>query len=106
MTGNFALSTQFKIGEITIDGHDVIGLFQVISLYESIFLPVITGDITLMDSDGSDFIAKNKIEGNEDIKFSFTDSRDQQLNFEGKLNGFRDKLKDKQLGYFCFEFVV
>ena len=106
MTGNFGLSTQFKIGEITIDGQDVVGLFQVISLYESIFLPVITGDITLMDSDGADFIAQNKIEGNEDISFTFTDSREQQLTFQGKLNGFKDKLKDKQLGYFVLEFVV
>ena len=101
-----ALATQFKIGSVEIDGKDVIGLFNSISLYESIFLPVITGDIMLLDSDGSDFIAKNKIEGNEDIKFSFTDSREQSLSFEGKLNGFRDKVKDLQNSLFVLEFVV
>ena len=105
-SNNFSLSTQFQIGEITIDGQDVIGLFQVISVYESIFLPVITGDITLLDSDGSDFIAKYEIEGTEDLKFDFTDSLGNQLTFEGKLNGFKDKLQDKQNSMFTFEFVV
>lgn len=106
MSENFSLSTQFEIGEISIDGNDVIGLFQVISIYESIFSPVITGDITLLDSDGSDFIAKYKIEGNEELRFSFTDAGGTQLQFAGYLNGFKDKLKDKQNSMFTFEFTA
>ena len=64
MSNDFSLSTQFEINEIEIDDHNVIGLFQSISIFENISSAVITGSIVMLDSDGASFIEKNKIEGN------------------------------------------
>ena len=68
MAGDFSLSTQYELGEFTIDGKDVIGLFKAVNLYESIFSPIITGDVLLLESDSTRFIEENEIEGNEDIE--------------------------------------
>ena len=55
------------IESITIDGKNAMGLFVSVNIFENIFTPIITGQIQLMETDGSAFIEKNKIEGNEPI---------------------------------------
>lgn len=105
MNSNFSLSTQFQIGQIEIDGKDVIGLFQNISIYENIYSPVITGSIVLLDTDNADFIMKNQIEGNEEITFEFTNAKDKQLKFTGVLNGLRNKATKNQRTMYTFDFT-
>lgn len=105
MAGDFSLSTQYELGEFTIDGKDVIGLFKAVNLYESIFSPIITGDCLLLESDSTRFIEENEIEGNEDIVFSFTNSRGEELRFEGVLNGMKDKVKQNANTMYAFEFT-
>ena len=103
MNSNFSLSTQFRIDKIEIDGLDVIGLFQNISIYENIYSPVITGSIVLLDTDSADFITNNDIEGNEEISFEFSNAEDEQLTFTGVLNGLRNKAIKNQRTVYTFE---
>ena len=56
MSENFSLSTQFEIGSIKIDGNDVIGLFNSISIYENINSPLVTGTIVLLETDKNQFV--------------------------------------------------
>ena len=55
MSENFSLSTQFDINTIKIDGRDVIGLFKMISVYENLSSPLITGSIVLLETDKVQF---------------------------------------------------
>ena len=105
MSSNFSLPTQFEINAIKIDGEDVIGLFQSISIFENIYSPVITGSIVLMDSDFADFIQKYEIEGNEEIEFEFTNALDEILEFKGILNGLRNKASKNQRTLYTFDFT-
>lgn len=105
MSNNFDKPTQYEIGSITIEGNDVVGLMQVISIFESIYSPVITGSITLLDTDGSDFITKYDIEGSEEIEFDFTNANDEQLTFKGVLNGLRNKAVKNQTNIYTFDFT-
>ena len=104
MSNDFSLSTQFEINEIEIDDLDVIGLFQSISIFENISSAVITGSIVMLDSDGASFIEKNKIEGNEKITFNFTNANKETLEFEGELNGQRNKVVDTSKVLYTFDF--
>ncbi|QBP06005.1 hypothetical protein [Synechococcus phage S-B68] len=104
-SNDFSLSTQFEINKIEIDGNDVIGLFQKISLFENLYSPVITGSIVLLDSDGADFINEKQIEGNEDISFEFTNANGDSLIFDGVLNGLRNKAVDLNRSIFTFDFT-
>lgn len=105
MSNNFDKPTQYEIGSFTIDGNDVIGLLQMISIFESIYSPVITGSVVLLDTDGSDFISKYEIEGSEEITFDFTNANDEQLEFKGVLNGLRNKAVKNQTNMFTFDFT-
>ena len=105
MSNNFSKPTQFEIGSITIEGKDVVGLFQMISIFENIYSPVITGSIILLDSDGADFIAKNNIEGSEEFEFDFTNANGEQLQFKGVLNGLRNKAVKNQTNMYTFDFT-
>ena len=105
MSNNFDKPTQYEIGSITIEGNDVAGLMQMISIFESIYSPVITGSIVLLDTDGSDFISKYEIEGSEEIEFDFTNANDEQLTFKGVLNGLRNKSVKSQTNMFTFDFT-
>ena len=105
MSSNFSLPTQFEINAIKIDGEDVIGLFQSISIFENIYSPVITGSIVLMDSDFADFIQQYEIEGNEEIEFEFTNALDEILEFKGILNGLRNKASKNQRTLYTFDFT-
>ena len=106
---NFSLSTQFEINAIKIDGKDVIGLFQSISIFENIYSPVITGSIVLLDTDfaTTSFLQKpgEEIEGNEEIEFEFTNALDEILEFKGILNGMRNKATKNQNTVYTFDFT-
>lgn len=104
MSDSYSLSTQYEIQEIGIDGQDVIGLFNQISIYENIFRPVITGSVVLVDSDAARFIDEYKIEGNEPFTFTFTNYLGEELFFEGVLNGQRDKVQDTNKVIYTFDF--
>ena len=97
---NFGNPTQYQTQSVEIDGVSVTGLFMAISIYENIFSPVITGNITIFDTDGSRFVEDNEIEFIEDIKFSFKNAKDEVLEFEGVLNGLTNKIiKDSKKIY-------
>ena len=97
--------TQYKIGTLEIDGNDCVGLYNMISIFENIYSPIITGSVVINDSDKNDFIGKFKIEGNEEIKFEFTNSNDDTLSFEGVLNGLRNKAAKNQNTVYTFDFT-
>ena len=102
---DFTEPTQFTIGEITIDGKDVIGLFFSISIYENIYSPIITGNITLIDTDGAGFIETQGLEFIEEIKFSFTNANGTQLDFTGDLNGLRNEEVKNQKRMYTIDFT-
>ena len=93
------------VESIIIDGNDVMGLFLSVDIFENIFTPIITGNIQLMETDGSAFIEKYKIEGNEEIKITARCNGEQQLEFEGVLNGLRNKVENQQLTVYTFDFT-
>lgn len=102
---DFGQPTQILIESFEIDDKDVIGLFASLSYYENIFSPVITGNITIIDTDGSRFIEDNQIEFNEKIKFSFKNANDESLEFEGRLNGMTNKVIKQQQKVYNIDFT-
>jgi hypothetical protein len=94
------------IESITIDGKNAMGLFVSVNIFENIFTPIITGQIQLMETDGSAFIEKNEIEGNEPITISVRCAGEKQIEFEGVLNGLRNKSQDKQVTIYTFDFTT
>ena len=48
---SFDLPTEFELQELDIDGNDVLGLFASISVFENIYSPLITGHVTLLETD-------------------------------------------------------
>ena len=102
---DFSNPTQYKVEKIEIDDVDVIGLFQSISIYENIFSPVITGNITIIDTDGSGFVEDNEIEFLEKITFTFSNSLDETLEFEGVLNGLTNKTIKQQKKVYNVDFT-
>ena len=103
---NFSLATQYAINRVEIDGNDVIGLFSNIEIHENIYSPLITGTIVIMDSDYANFTAEHNIEGVEPIKFEFTNANDETLEFEGSLNGLRNKTIWQQNIMYNFDFTA
>ena len=83
--------TQFENTEIMIDGEDVRGIFDSVSIFEDIYRPCITGNIVIRDSDGAGFIEQNDIEFIEPIKMRFKNANGDELEFEGVLNGLRNE---------------
>ena len=106
MNNDFSLSTQYQVHKIEIEGHDIVGLLKSLSVYESLFRPVITGSIVMMDSDGASFIQQYKIEGNEEFTFTFTNALDEELYFKGVLNGLRNKVQDGANVIYTFDFTT
>ena len=104
MSENFSLSTQFDINTIKIDGRDVIGLFKMISVYENLSSPLITGSIVLLETDKVQFVTKYDIEGSEEIEFEFTNANDETLKFKGVLNGLTDKTVHNWKSTYAFTF--
>jgi len=104
-SNNFSLASQYEVGTVTIDGNDVAGLYQMISVFENLSSPVITGSITLLDTDGSDFIYKHDIEGSEEIEFEFTNAKGDTVEFKGVLNGLRNKTSAVNRTVYTFDFT-
>ena len=102
---NFGDPTQFEISEITIKGQDAIGVFMSISIYETIYSPVITGNIVIQDSEGAGFIDENRIEFIEDIEFSFKNANGDALEFKGVMNGLRNEVIKDSLRYYTVDFT-
>ena len=105
MSNNFDKPTQYEIGSIAIEGNDVAGLMQQVSIFESIYSPVITGSVILLDTDGDDFVSKYEIEGSEEFEFDFTNANGEQLTFKGVLNGLRNKAVKNQANMYTFDFT-
>lgn len=104
MSENFSLSTQFEINSIKIDGQDVAGLFTMISVYENISSPLVTGTIALLETDRVQFVTKYDIEGSEEIEFEFTNANDETLKFKGVLNGLVNKTVHNWKTTYAFNF--
>ena len=102
---NFGVPTQYEISEITIDDEDVIGIFFSISIYENIYMPVITGSIVITDSDGAGFIEEKEIEFIEPIKFSFKNAMGETLEFDGFLNGLRNEFMKDSIKMYNIDFT-
>ena len=101
----FSLPTQYKIEAITIDGIDVIGLFQSIEIFESIYSTAITGTITIFDTDYTGFIEKYEIEYIEPFSFTFSNALDEVLEFEGYLSGLRNEVVKQKNKLYAIDFV-
>ncbi len=106
MANQFQNPEEVYVEEIMIDDIDVMGLFLKVDIYENIYTPIITGQIQLMETDGSAFIEKYEIEGNEPIKFSVRAADDSQLQFEGVLNGLRNRIENGNKKIYLFDFTT
>lgn len=100
----FSSPTQYEITRIEIDSIDITGLFLSLSIYENIYLPIITGDISIIDTDSTNFIEKYRIEGLETISFEFKNALGERLFFNGRLNGIRDKIVKGQKTTYVMDF--
>ena len=106
MSNQFQNPEEVFVEEIIIGEEDVMGLFLKIDIFENIFTPIITGQIQLMETDGSAFIEKYGIEGNESIKFSARGADDAKLEFEGVLNGLRNRIENGNKKIYLFDFTT
>lgn len=101
--------TQFSIGDITIEGKSVIGLYESIEIFENIGISGVTGTITLIDTDGAEgeesFFEANDIQFCEPIEFNFTNGLDQTLTFKGKLNNLRSEVYNTPKRIYTIDFV-
>lgn len=109
MDNNIQYPTQFSIGDITIEGKSVIGLFESIEIFENIGLAGVTGTITLIDTDGAEgeesFFEANDIQFCEPIEFNFTNALDQTLTFEGRLNNLKSEVYVTPRRIYTIDFV-
>lgn len=100
--------TQYEINSITIKGEDVIGLFSSLSIYEDIYIPCITGSITICDSqgavEGGSFIEEKRIQFIEEFEFSFKSASEETLEFKGYLNGLRDEFMQDAVKFYTINF--
>ena len=97
--------TGYTLDAVTINGEDVRGLFQNISVYESIYSPGITGTITLLDSDSNNLVEDGNIQFIEPFYFQFTNARDESLIFNGFLNKLKNKVAKAGRNLYEIEFV-
>ena len=109
MDNNIQYPTQFSIGDITIEGKSIVGLFTSIEIFENIGISGITGTITLIDTDGSEgeesFFEANDIQFCEPIEFDFTNGLDQTLTFSGNLNNLRSEIYTPPRRMYTIDFV-
>ena len=105
----FGGPTQFETTRVAIDGEDIAGLFLSISIFEDIYRPCVTGNITLTDSDGAtaegSFIEKNNIEFIEPISLQFKNANGETLQFEGVLNGLRNEYIKSGVRFYTVDFT-
>lgn len=105
MSQDFTFPTQFKIENISIDGEDIMGLFQSLEIYQNIFIPIITGSIIFTDTDGAGFVEEKQIEFNEPFKFSITSAEEERIVFDGHLNGVSNEIGDKGVKIYKVDFT-
>jgi len=96
---------QYNITKLTIDGNDIIGLFQNLSLYEDIYRPAVTGNIIISDTDGAGFIEKYNIEFIEPIEMVIENARGESLEFKGVLNGMRNEYMQGAYKFYTIDFT-
>ena len=101
---------KFQMLELKVDGEDIIGLFVSIEIFENIFIGGVTGSITIVDSDGANFIENKNGEGqqiefNEPISFRFRNAEDQEIKFEGVMNGLRNEMVKNQTKMYTIDFT-
>ena len=101
----FELPTEFECKSLKIDGNDVRGLFQTLAVFENIYTPLVTGSVTLLETDSAKFIEKYKIEGNEKFECEFETGKD-SYKFDGYLNGLRNKANNMQFTTYTFDFTT
>lgn len=101
----FSLPTQYVVDDIKIDGKGVTGLFLSLSIFENIFIPAVTGEIMLLDSDGAGFLEKEGIEFFEDFTFTMRNALDETLTFDGHLNGLKGESVKESKRVYTIEFV-
>ena len=102
---SFETPTEFALSQLTIDGNDVKGLFVSLSVFENIYTPLVTGHVSLIESDEAKFIEKYKIEGVEKFQCEFKTGKD-SYSFEGYLNGLRNKSNSQQITTYTFDFTT
>jgi hypothetical protein len=102
----FDLPTQFEIKSLEIEGQDCSALMQSLSVFENIYSPIISGQLTLMETDEVKFIEKNKIEGSEEFKFQIKNAKGDEYKFEGFLNGLRNKDNSYSITVYTFDFTT
>jgi hypothetical protein len=102
---NFDTPTEFGLSQLTIDGNDVRGLFVSLSVFENIYTPLVTGHVSLIETDEAKFIEKYKIEGVEKFQCEFKTGKD-SYSFEGYLNGLRNKSNSQQITTYTFDFTT
>ena len=108
---NFSTPTQYRIDNVTINGVDVIGLFQSVEIFESIYSTGITGTIKILDSDFAGFIENGGKKGGdplefiEPISFTFTNALGEELIFDGYLSGLRDEVIKQKNKLYTIDFV-
>lgn len=105
MTQNkFDDPTQFILNKITIDGVDLMSFFVNLTIYENIYIPTVTGELMLLETDSGEFMEKNKIEFTEDIHVSAVNALDQELNFKGVCCGVRGETTKDSKRIYVVEF--
>ena len=101
----FGYPSQVRITKIEIDGRDIIGIFQSVSIYEDIYCPTITGNLTICDTDGAGFIEKYGIEWIEPIEFTLESAQGESLEFKGVLNGIRNEVVKGSFKFYTCDFT-
>lgn len=102
---SFTYPTEYKIKSINIDGESIVPLFLNIDIFENIYLGGVTGQITIMDTDGAGFIDTNEIEFVEEFDFEIESVTGETLKFEGHLNGIRGETTKQQRKVYTIDFV-
>ena len=105
MDKDFNLPTEYRLQELTIDGEDVSGFFLSLSIYENIYTPAVTGFLMIIDTDGGGLLETQGLEFTEDIAFTFTNAEEEELKFEGHLNGLSNEVTKDSKKVYTINFV-
>lgn len=97
--------TQYEIDNISIDGEDIMGLFMNMEIYENIFIPLVTGSITFLDTDGGGFVEEKQIEFNEEFGFTIRSASGDTMNFKGVLNGVQSEVSQGNKKVYTVDFT-
>lgn len=107
---NYDDPVQFSVESIILDDEiDITAQVVNLSIYENIYTPCITGEVLVMDTDGGELLEKGETQGerlefNEKISFSLTNSNEEQLEFEGVMTGLRNQTSNDSKKIYLIEF--